>query len=122
MNRRGFLKFLSTATAAYALPAIGAAPALGLVMPGLYEGMRFDRPISAPPGSWFSRCSFSAEASWNLPPDCTFQSCFFAGTLRVILDSPSSSTMMSLYERGPDECAISGLFKPAPCAAWSISS
>jgi hypothetical protein len=90
MNRRGFLKFLSTATAAYALPAIGAAPALGVVLPGLYVGMRFEKPITAPPGSVFDRCWFSAAASGALPPDCTYFSCFFEGAIR--LSGPGSST------------------------------
>ena len=83
MNRRGFLKFLSTATAVIALPAIGAAPAPGLAMPGEYCDMRFDRPIAAPPGSRFQRCWFSAEASAALPADCDFFSCFFAGPVVI---------------------------------------
>lgn len=82
-DRRGFLKFLSTATVAFALPAIGAAPALGVQLPGYYADMQFDRPISAPPGSRFERCSFSAEAGWHLPPDCSFFSCHFHGPVRI---------------------------------------
>lgn len=87
MNRRGFLKFLSTATAAAALPAIGSAPALGIAIPGIYRDMRFDDPVSAPPGSRFENCWFSAKASAALAPACEYFFCYFDGP--VILSDRS---------------------------------
>lgn len=83
MNRRGFLKFLSTATVAAALPAIGSAPALGIAIPGIYRDMRFDDPVSAPPGSRFENCWFSAAAALALPEGCSFFFNYFDGPFGI---------------------------------------